>query len=222
MATELQGYFGSMGVNAHFQELLSNLARCWDWSKLAYVEPALEEVLAFVKIYQKLKPTLSNIAWPTHFSHVNPQWPKSIEMAAQYRMLCKRVRYRLHSRNKHMQHYTSVYLYRVRRLKHPALVAASLGLAFRRGKTFVPGVFRVFLTVQFFLEPSASSDLTGMLFWTAPRSLCQPGCSSRWSTARFKNSVRYKTLFRFSGALGQIAQIGLGELSRFLVQVVDE
>ena len=223
MTTELHSYFGSRGVNYHFRELLSNLAKCWNWSKLAYEEPDLEEVLAFVRVFQKLRPTLRGIEWPTRFEYVNKAWPKNIEMAAQYRLLCKRVRFRMSERIKKLQQYTSVSLYRVRCLRHPAILAASLGLAFRTttGK-FVPGVFRVLLTILRYSDPPAFSNLAGRLFWTSPRSLCQPGCSLRWSSPKFKNSVRYKNLFRFSGTVGQIAQIGLGDMKTFVVQVVDE
>ena len=86
----------------------------------------------------------------------------------------------------------------------------------------MPGVFRVLLTILRYSDPPAFSNLAGRLFWTSPRSLCQPGCSLRWSSPKFKNSVRYKNLFRFSGTVGQIAQIGLGDMKTFVVQVVDE
>jgi hypothetical protein len=85
LGEELSLYFGSAGGNERTVALLADVQRCWDFGRLAYTEPDVDDVKAFLRAFQTLRPTLRSSAWPTRFPYVQHVWPSRIDLAKQYR-----------------------------------------------------------------------------------------------------------------------------------------
>ena len=125
-------------------------------------------------------------------------------------------------RQKFITLYSEVLLYRVRRVLRPDVrLRASFGAWWNRGGKLLPGVCRIFLVMQCFLDGAASLGADGNLFWVKPSCLCAPGKGSRFGNTKARYSRRFRAFFKFSGSLGDFAQVGCGPPQLAVVQVVD-
>ena len=96
LAKEYADYFGNVGVNADVQVINSAAATCWDWGELCHRRPMVHEVRAYCTLAEKLLPLLELGEKPPETIHPHAQgpWPAIPLLAAQYLLLCKRVRVR--------------------------------------------------------------------------------------------------------------------------------
>jgi len=91
---EFDAILHSVGCNVDMSALLQNSAACWDWSTLIFQRPSVQQVLAFKKVIEMLRPLLIRTYFPTGdpFGGVSPYWPDDSILCRQYMKLAQRVR----------------------------------------------------------------------------------------------------------------------------------
>ena len=100
---ELDSIMGKVGTNDTMIELLDNSALCWDWVELAFRRPVPDEVRAFERVSDILRPCMENTQYPlrSEFAGVIHAWPNGATLCAQYVALLRRVRIAMSTGRRH-------------------------------------------------------------------------------------------------------------------------
>ena len=100
---ELHSIMGRVGTNDTMSALLDKSALCWDWTELAFRRPVTDEVRAFERVSDILRPCMENTQYPfgSEFAGVIHAWPSSATLCAQYLKLAERVRRAMSAGRRH-------------------------------------------------------------------------------------------------------------------------
>ena len=102
---EISLILGAVGTNDSMGALLRGSGQCWDWSRLLFERPGVDDIRAFQTVCSSLSPLLAHTMFPEDpsFGTVEHRWPHGDVLAAQYMKLCERVRRAAASRHRVVQ-----------------------------------------------------------------------------------------------------------------------
>ena len=89
-------YWGTVGVQPWMQSALDDMADCWDFSSLLFQVPAPQQLAAFGRVAEMVRPFIKYIKWPNtmEYPYVEHSWPTAERLSQQYLLLCSRLRCR--------------------------------------------------------------------------------------------------------------------------------
>ena len=91
---EFDAILHTVGCNTDMSALLRDSAACWDWSRLVFHRPSVQQIRAFGNVIKTLRPLLIQTYYPVGepFGGVSPHWPDDDCLMMQYMKLTQRVR----------------------------------------------------------------------------------------------------------------------------------